>query len=162
MMEEEEFKNSTFFDLDDDDNRNKIKIDGAKKILDSIFETCEAVDKQFGMNKNGINIPENGITISTGTDYHGDRVCFQAGAVSELVTWEKDKISVIDAVDGEELCTGSIDAIKKQLPNIKKRLDEKDEERCRAMSAMYLQGYKYSCPVPIEKLREFLPKQGNS
>ena len=40
--------------------------------------------------------------------------------------------------------------------------DEKDEERCRAMSAMYLQGYKYSRPVPIEKLREFLPKQGNS
>ena len=36
--------------------------------------------------------------------------------------------------------------------------DEKDEERCKAMSATYLQGYKYSRPVPIEKLREFIPK----
>ena len=36
--------------------------------------------------------------------------------------------------------------------------DEKDEERCKAMSAMYLQGYKYSRPVPIEKLRAFIPK----
>ena len=36
--------------------------------------------------------------------------------------------------------------------------DEKDEERCNAMSATYLQGYKYSRPVPIEKLREFIPK----
>ena len=36
--------------------------------------------------------------------------------------------------------------------------DEKDEERCREMSATYLQGYKYSRPVPIEKLREFIPK----
>ena len=38
--------------------------------------------------------------------------------------------------------------------------DEKDEERCREMSAAYLQGYKYSRPVPIEKLRDFLPKAG--
>ena len=36
--------------------------------------------------------------------------------------------------------------------------DEKDEERCKAMSATYLQGYKYSRPVPIEKLRKFIPK----
>ena len=38
--------------------------------------------------------------------------------------------------------------------------NEKDEERCKAMSATYLQGYKYSRPVPIEKLREFVPKAG--
>ena len=37
--------------------------------------------------------------------------------------------------------------------------DEKDEERCKAMSATYLQGYKYSRPVPIEQLREFIPKE---
>ena len=36
--------------------------------------------------------------------------------------------------------------------------NERDEERCKAMSASYMQGYKYSSPVPIEKLREFLPK----
>lgn len=38
--------------------------------------------------------------------------------------------------------------------------DETDEERCREMSATYLQGYKYSRPVPIEQLRRFLPKAG--
>ena len=38
--------------------------------------------------------------------------------------------------------------------------DEGDEARCRGMSASYLQGYKYSRPVPIERLRNFLPKAG--
>ena len=38
--------------------------------------------------------------------------------------------------------------------------DKRDEERCCEMSATYLQGYKYSRPVPIEKLRDFLPKTG--
>ena len=36
--------------------------------------------------------------------------------------------------------------------------DDVDEERCREMSASYLQGYKYSRPVPIERLRDFLQK----
>lgn len=39
--------------------------------------------------------------------------------------------------------------------------DEKDEEKCRAMYATYLQGYRYSRPVPIEKLREFVPRAEN-
>ena len=33
--------------------------------------------------------------------------------------------------------------------------DQDDEERCRDMSASYLQGYKYSRPVPIGELRHF-------
>ena len=36
--------------------------------------------------------------------------------------------------------------------------DDADEERCREMCASYLQGYKYSRPVPIEQLRNFVPK----
>ena len=36
--------------------------------------------------------------------------------------------------------------------------DDKDESLCRGMSASYLQGFKYSHPVPIKQLREFLPK----
>ncbi len=32
---------------------------------------------------------------------------------------------------------------------------EQDEERCEKMSAKYLQGYKYSRPIPIEKLTEY-------
>lgn len=36
--------------------------------------------------------------------------------------------------------------------------DETDEERCIRMYAQYLQGYKYSKPIEIERLREFLTK----
>lgn len=32
---------------------------------------------------------------------------------------------------------------------------DQDEERCEKMSARYLQGYKYSRPIPIEKLSEY-------
>lgn len=36
--------------------------------------------------------------------------------------------------------------------------DEKDETQCIDMDAMYLQGYKYSKPIPIEQLEGFLEK----
>ena len=36
--------------------------------------------------------------------------------------------------------------------------DEKDEAMCRSLSASYLQGYKYSKPIPMEELRGFLTK----
>ncbi len=36
--------------------------------------------------------------------------------------------------------------------------NDSDEKRCRGMSASYLQGYKYSRPLPIEHLRCFLYK----
>lgn len=36
--------------------------------------------------------------------------------------------------------------------------DEKDESQCIDMDAMYLQGYKYSKPIPMEQLEEFLMK----
>jgi len=36
--------------------------------------------------------------------------------------------------------------------------DEKDESQCIDMDAMYLQGYKYSKPIPMEQLEEFLVK----
>lgn len=36
--------------------------------------------------------------------------------------------------------------------------DEADEERCIQMYAQYLQGYKYSKPIAIERLRDFLVK----
>lgn len=36
--------------------------------------------------------------------------------------------------------------------------DENDEKRCIDMNALYLQGYKYSKPVPIENLKQFLIK----
>ena len=37
--------------------------------------------------------------------------------------------------------------------------DEGDESRCIKMKAQYLQGYKYSKPIPIELLRDFLSKE---
>ena len=36
--------------------------------------------------------------------------------------------------------------------------DEKDEMQCKDMNALYLQGYRYSRPVPIEQLKNFLEK----
>ena len=36
---------------------------------------------------------------------------------------------------------------------------DKDEKRCIKMSASYLQGYKYSQPIPIEQLTRFLDKK---
>lgn len=36
--------------------------------------------------------------------------------------------------------------------------DERDEEMCRGLNASYLQGYKYSKPVPISELKNFLVK----
>lgn len=36
--------------------------------------------------------------------------------------------------------------------------DERDEMQCIDMKAMYLQGYKYSKPIPMEQLAEFLDK----
>lgn len=38
--------------------------------------------------------------------------------------------------------------------------DEKDEVQCKEMNALYLQGYKYSKPIPIEELKNFLKKAG--
>ena len=31
-----------------------------------------------------------------------------------------------------------------------------DEDQCKQMNALYLQGYKYSKPIPIEELTRFL------
>ena len=36
--------------------------------------------------------------------------------------------------------------------------NENDEKNCRGMYAKYLQGYKYSKPIPIDDLRKFLPR----
>ncbi len=37
--------------------------------------------------------------------------------------------------------------------------NDKDEELCRGMYARYLQGYKYSKPIPIEELSQFFSKK---
>ena len=37
--------------------------------------------------------------------------------------------------------------------------DEHDEEQCINMNAQYLQGYKYSKPIPMDQLENFLEKQ---
>jgi len=37
--------------------------------------------------------------------------------------------------------------------------NDEDEAHCRAMNVKYLQGFKYSKPIPIERLRRFLAKK---
>lgn len=39
--------------------------------------------------------------------------------------------------------------------------DDRDEQYCVGMHASYLQGYKYSRPIPIEGLRDFLTKEAS-
>lgn len=39
---------------------------------------------------------------------------------------------------------------------------DSDESMCREMSASYLQGYKYSRPIPIEELRKFAEKRNKA
>lgn len=39
---------------------------------------------------------------------------------------------------------------------------ETDEKRCMGMSALYLQGYKYSRPIPIAELRNFFSKTASN
>ena len=36
---------------------------------------------------------------------------------------------------------------------------DSDENKCKEMSASYLQGYKYSRPIPIAELRKFAEKR---
>ena len=36
---------------------------------------------------------------------------------------------------------------------------ELDEMQCKGMNAQYLQGFRYSRPMPLEQLREFLEKK---
>ena len=38
--------------------------------------------------------------------------------------------------------------------------NEQDETQCKEMNALYLQGYKYSKPIPMEELTRFLKKVG--
>ena len=38
--------------------------------------------------------------------------------------------------------------------------NEQDETQCKEMNALYLQGYKYSKPIPLEELTQFLKKVG--
>ena len=37
--------------------------------------------------------------------------------------------------------------------------DENDEQRCVEMNGLYLQGYKYSKPIPMDDLRRFLNRK---
>lgn len=38
--------------------------------------------------------------------------------------------------------------------------NERDESQCKEMNALYLQGYKYSKPIPMEQLKGFLRRAG--
>ncbi len=69
------------------------------------------------------------------------------------------------------IASGTDDKIKEMVSHLAKMFsemdyavlyegieDEADESRCKDMSAKYLQGYKYSKPIPIKKLTEYFEK----
>lgn len=69
------------------------------------------------------------------------------------------------------IASGNDDKIKEMVTHLAKMFsdmnyailyegieNEADEERCIGMSAKYLQGYKYSSPIPIKRLTEYFSK----
>ncbi len=131
--------NATFFNFcvntDDGNKADCEKIDNAKKTLDSIYHVYEEVNKYEKSNTLKVNSESNQIAdnstdriVMPGTDYHGDRRSFQAGVISELVTWKKDVISVMDVTDGEVLFTGTVDKIKANISEIKNKLEKKNKD----------------------------------
>ena len=72
--------------------------------------------------------------------------------------------SLVAASDGNERYEKMIDSLAKMFSELKYSVlyegveTEGDEERCKAMAAKYLQGYKYSRPIPISELRNYFSR----
>ena len=84
------FNNGTYIDLGDISkplNKKKIngQIDQAKEVLDSIYSVCEQFEEKT-MNKINTYKEKNKDCniVMTGTDYHGDRRCFQSFFIKKI------------------------------------------------------------------------------
>ena len=72
--------------------------------------------------------------------------------------------SLVAASDGNERSEKMIDSLAKMFSELKYAVlyegveTQEDEERCKSMAAKYLQGYKYSRPIPISELRNYFSR----
>ena len=79
----------------------------------------------------------------------------------DIIKFDKSLVAASDTDERSEKMVGSLAELfaKLNYAVLYEGIEnQEDEERCRHMSASYLQGYKYSKPVPIAQLREFFDK----
>ena len=80
----------------------------------------------------------------------------------DIIKFDRSLVLASDASERSEKMVGSLAGLFAQLDYAvlyEGIEDQKDEERCRQMSASYLQGYKYSKPIPIKELRNFFARK---
>ena len=132
-----------------------------EKIAFEITESQSEYD--FLVVKNKINeMKEHGIKFyldDFGTGYSNMERILELPF--DIIKFDRSLVIASDANERSEKMVGSLAELFAKLnyavlyEGIE---DQDDEERCRKMSASYLQGYKYSKPVPIEELRRFFDK----
>lgn len=112
---------STLMDLNSQNLNGKLN--QAVNNLNRIINVTKQIQEERGKIKKNPN-QGNGIVVHTGTDYHGDIICFMNGAVSEIVTWNEKKINVVDVSDGEILFSGTEEDILQNNSNMKSIINQ--------------------------------------
>ena len=136
-------------------------ISGDKIALEITESSCEA--DFVVMNKKVVELREKGIQFyldDFGTGYSNMERIMEIPF--DIIKFDR---SLVIASESDERS----EKIVKNLAHMFKDMDYSilyegvenagDEERCRGMFASYLQGFKYSRPIPIAQLREFLKRE---
>ena len=129
-----------------------------EKIAFEITETQTELD--FMMAKSTIyEMKEHGIKFyldDFGTGYSNMERILELPF--DIIKFDRSLVIASDSDARSEKMVGSLAGLFSQLDYAvlyEGIEDQRDEERCKEMSASYLQGYKYSRPIPIGELRNF-------
>ncbi len=136
-------------------------ISGDKIALEITESSCEA--DFVVMNRKVVELREKGIQFyldDFGTGYSNMERIMEIPF--DIIKFDR---SLVIASESDERS----EKIVKNLAHMFKDMDYSilyegvenagDEERCRGMFASYLQGFKYSRPIPLSQLRDFLKKE---
>ncbi|MBR4515460.1 MAG: EAL domain-containing protein [Lachnospiraceae bacterium] len=139
-------------------NKNKIP---AGKIAIEITES--STESDFLIMKKKINeLKENGILFyldDFGTGYSNFERIMELPF--DIIKFDR---SLVIASDKEKKSETMVSSLAHMFAEMNYSVlyegveNDSDEERCRSMYASYLQGYKYSKPIPIEELTEYFTK----
>ena len=134
-----------------------------EKIAFEITESQSEYD--FLVVKNKINeLREHGIKFyldDFGTGYSNMERILELPF--DIIKFDRSLVIASDSDERSEKMVGSLAELfaKLNYAVLYEGIEnQEDEERCKHMSASYLQGYKYSKPIPIAQLREFFDKAG--